>query len=286
MFTQKQTINLNGKLMDFEYPKVMGILNVTPDSFYDGGNYTTSANITTHVKEIISEGADIIDVGGMSSRPGAKIIDATDEWSRLDKALDIIRTISPDMPVSVDTVRSGIAYKSIDKYHVDMINDISGGRMDEAMFDVVAEKQIPYVMMHMQGTPATMQEKPSYKDFPGDILSFFHQQISKLKTKNVHDIIIDPGFGFGKTVEQNYMLLHHLRRFKIIGHPLMVGLSRKSMITKYLNITASESLPETSALHAMALMKGADILRVHDVAAANRVITLMMKMKNSFNSNW
>ncbi|MEA3448016.1 MAG: dihydropteroate synthase [Bacteroidota bacterium] len=286
MFTQKQTINLNGKLMDFECPKVMGILNITPDSFYDGGRYTTSESIKKRVKEIINEGADIIDAGGMSSRPGADIIDERTEWYRLEKALDIIRNISAEIPVSVDTFRSNIAHQSIGKYKVGMINDISGGNMDPSIFDVVAEMQVPYIMMHMQGTPASMQKHPRYKDFPGDLLEFFQKQNAILQDKNVHDVIIDPGFGFGKTLDQNYMLLHHLDRFKIIGHPVMVGISRKSMITNYLNIHASDTLPATSALHTLALMKGANILRVHDVAAAKHVTKLMMKTKNSFNANW
>ncbi len=286
MFTQKHSVNINGKILDFEAPKVMGILNVTPDSYYDGGYYTSSKAIKERVSKIIDEGADIIDVGGMSSRPGADITDSKEEWNRLDKALDIIRNISDGIPVSVDTFRSDIAHKAVEKYKAGMINDISGGQLDNAMFDVVAEKQIPYVVMHMQGTPDTMQKNPKYKDFPGDILGFFHQQIAKLQKKHVHDIIIDPGFGFGKTLEHNFMLLHHLKRFKILGHPIMVGISRKSMITKYVNIPATESLPETSALHALAITQGANILRVHDVATVNHVIKLIMKTKNNFNTNW
>ncbi len=158
--------------------------------------------------------------------------------------------------------------------------------MDPSIFDVVAEMQVPYIVMHMQGTPASMQKHPSYKDFPGDLLEFFHKQNAILQDKNVHDVIIDPGFGFGKTLDQNYTLLHHLDSFKIIGHPVMVGISRKSMITHYLNIHASDNLPASSALHALALMKGANMLRVHDVAAAKQVTKLMMKTKNSFNANW
>ncbi len=286
MFTQKQSVNINGKLLDFKIPRIMGILNVTPDSFYDGGRYITTDNIRKRISKIIHEGADIIDVGGMSSRPGAEIISAEKEWERLDKALDIIRNISAELPVSVDTFRSEIAHRSVEKYKAGIINDISGGRMDPDMFDVVARNQLPYVMMHMQGTPSTMQKNPSYKDFPGDILTFFHQQTAKLRKKHIHDIIVDPGFGFGKTTEQNFMLLHHLERFKIFSYPIMVGISHKSMITKFLQIPISETLPETSALHAMAILHGADILRVHDVAAANHAVKLVMKTKNSFNKNW
>lgn len=286
MFSKKQFININGKLMDFEDPRIMGILNVTPDSFYDGGHYTTQKSIEKRIKKIIDEGADIIDAGGMSTRPGAEIISSEQEWKRLEPALSLIRDISSDIPVSVDTFRTEIAQKAVNKYNAGIINDISGGSMDSEMFDFVAEKQIPYIMMHMQGTPADMQKNPVYTDFPGDILEFFHKKIAVLREKHLHDIIIDPGFGFGKTLDHNYTLLNYLHRFTIFDCPLLTGISRKSMITKYLEIPSSESLPATSVLHSLAIIKGANILRVHDVSTAKQAITLIKKTKNSINDNW
>jgi dihydropteroate synthase len=286
MFDQSYHINAGGNLINFERVRLMAIVNVTPDSFYDGGTYNHQKGLRERINKVIDEGADIIDLGGMSTRPGSEMISAEAEWKRLEPALETIREISPTIPVSVDTFRAEVADKAVSRYNAGIVNDISGGQLDKAMFDFIADKQVPYVLMHMQGTPANMQKNPHYEDVVGEVMRYFHERVALLREKGVHDIIIDPGFGFGKSLEHNYELFRHLERFKIFGYPLLTGISRKSMITRLLNLSPAESLNGTTALHSVAIEKGSNILRVHDVNAARQVVLIMEKIKASTNNNW
>lgn len=254
-------------------PMVMGILNVTPDSFYDGGRYMSQRDIERRIETIITEGADIIDIGAYSTRPGAREISEEDEWQRLQRGLKTIYEIYPDAIVSVDTFRSGIARRAVD-IGAAMINDISGGDLDSGMYDTMAELHVPYVVMHMQGTPRTMQESPSYDNVTNDVISDLSIKVSQLRKRGVKDIIIDPGFGFGKKITDNYQLLNSIEKFAIFEKPIMVGVSRKSMIYKTIGTTPEESLNGTTALNAIALIKGASILRVHDVREAVECVKL------------
>jgi dihydropteroate synthase len=276
-FEKKQFINCGGKYLDLSIPRVMGILNATPDSFYDGGKYPDALSILKQTDRMIAEGADIIDVGAYSSRPGAVDITSIEEWDRLSMALETIRENYPELIVSVDTFRSEIAIKAIEKFSVQIINDISGGTLDRGMFDAVASLRVPYIIMHMTGNPQNMQQKTNYKDIIEEIIKFLGNQIERLTSKGVNDIIIDPGFGFGKTLEQNYQLLCHLDAFKTLGLPIIAGLSRKSMVYRLLEITPDEALNGTSVLNTLALMKGTNILRVHDVKEAKQVVCLYTK---------
>ena len=272
-----KSINCKGKLLNFETPLVMGILNVTPDSFYDGGNYTQKHEIISKVEQLLKEGASIIDVGAFSSKPYAEDVSEKDEISRLNIALKTIRAKYPEICISVDTFRSNVAKFVVENYEVDIINDIYAGFGDEKMLATISDLNVVYVMMHMQGTPKTMQKKPHYDNIVLDIIKFFSERINKATLYGINDIIIDPGFGFGKTIEHNFKLLQKLHEFKIIDYPLLVGLSRKSMIYKTLNITPAEALPATVALNTMALLKGAKILRVHDVNEAVQSIKMTQK---------
>ncbi len=280
MFSKKQSINFNGKLYYFDKPWVMGILNVTPDSFYDGGKYEDEKAIIKRVQSLITEGADIIDIGAYSTRPGAEDISPEEEIKRLSKTLTPVREKYPDILISVDTFRSDIAGQVVEKYNVNLINDISGGTMDSNMFSAIAELQVPYVLMHIQGTPQTMQKKIVYEDLINDIMKFLAEGVQQLKLLGVNDIILDPGFGFGKTIDHNYLLLKKLSVFRYFDLPLMAGLSRKSMIYKILDIDPDDALNGTTALNTLALNGGADILRVHDVKAAKEIIGLMDKYKS------
>ncbi len=275
------TINCNGRLLDLSEPKIAGILNITPDSFYDGGKYTAEKEISFKVKKLVSEGADIIDVGAFSSRPGAEFISVKEEKKRLDKALNIIRNIFPDIILSVDTYRSEIAEFVVNNYNVDIINDISGGNFDEKMFETIANLQVPYIIMHMKGTPADMQNNPQYSDVVKELLKYFSEKIEIAKKTGINDIIIDPGFGFGKTIKHNYQILSGLELFQIAERPVLVGLSRKSMIYKLNNETPEDALPGTIALNMIALQKGANILRVHDVKETKQVIEVYKKLKTT-----
>lgn len=282
MFTlieKPRYINVGGKLLDLEKPKVMGILNVTPDSFYKGSRYNTDAEIIGAAVRMTEEGADIIDVGGYSSRPGAADVPEDEEKSRVLKAIYMIRRELPDSVLSIDTFRADLAEEAIMDSGADMINDISGGDADERMFSVVEKLNVPYIIMHMQGNPGNMQVNPEYDDIVADILKWFGDRIYRLQSKGVKDIIIDPGFGFGKTVDHNYELLRRLNEFSIAGLPLLIGVSRKSMIWKTLDITANEALNGTTVLNAIALSNGADILRVHDVKEAVQAVRLISKLK-------
>ncbi len=270
------TINVNGELMSFEQPKVMGILNVTPDSFFDGGSYCTADKIKQRLDQIITEGADIVDIGAYSSRPGADDVSADEEWRRLEPTFEIIEQHYKGIITSVDTFRASVARKSVEIGHAAIINDISAGQLDQGMFPTVAELKVPYVLMHMQGDPAHMQDAPSYKDVVSEVIIFLSRKVEELHKMGVCDIIIDPGFGFGKTIEHNYTLFHHLHEFKMFGGmPILVGISRKSMIYKLLESSPKEALNGTSVLNTLAIMNGANILRVHDVREAVECVKIV-----------
>ena len=260
-------------------PQVMGILNVTPDSFYAGSRKQTEAAIIDRIETILREGASIIDVGGYSSRPDAAEVSETEEMQRLEMALQPLLQHYPDVVVSVDTFRSSVARQCVEEFGVAMINDISGGELDEQMFETVARLRIPYIMMHMRGTPQTKQQQTHYDNVTADLLKYFSLKLERLFRLGLNDVILDPGFGFSKTLEQNYELMRHLSDFRIFGLPLLVGVSRKSMIYKLLGITPEESLNGSTVLHTYALLHGADILRVHDVRAAREAIQIVQQLK-------
>jgi dihydropteroate synthase len=272
-------INVGGKLLDLSVPKVMGILNVTPDSFYKGSRYITDEDIIKAATLMIEDGADILDIGGYSSRPGAADISPDEEGRRVLNAIKIVLREFPDAVISIDTFRAEIAREAVLECGAQIINDISGGDADVEMFGIVEKLNVPYVLMHMQGNPRTMQQKPAYDDVVADILKWFGERIFKLHSVGVKDIIIDPGFGFGKTVEQNFEILQRLGDFSIAGLPLLVGISRKSMIWKTLGLTVDEALNGTTVLNTIALVNGADILRVHDVKEAVQAIKLFKKLQ-------
>jgi dihydropteroate synthase len=272
-------INIRGKLLDLSVPKVMGIINVTPDSFYKGSRVTREKEIIETAVRMIGEGADILDVGGYSSRPGATVVSSAEEEERVLNAIRLIHRELPEAIISIDTFRSEIAFKAVTGCGAHIINDISGGEADKDMFQVVEKLNIPYIMMHMKGTPATMQDNPVYDDVVADILQWFSKKIVMLHSAGVKDIILDPGFGFGKTACHNFELLQHLEDFAIAGLPLLVGVSRKAMIWKTLGISADDALNGTSVLNAVALLKGADILRVHDVKEAVQTVQLIEQLK-------
>jgi dihydropteroate synthase len=272
-------INTGGKLLDLEIPRVMGILNITPDSFYKGSRYNTDKEILSAATQMSEDGADILDIGGYSSRPGAKDITMEDEGDRVLKAIKLVNRELPEAIISVDTFRSDIAREAVVEYGANMINDISGGDGDNQMFSVVEKLNVPYILMHMKGDPRTMQNKPVYDDIVADILKWFGERIYKLKSAGLKDIIIDPGFGFGKTIEHNFELLRRLGDFSITGLPVIVGISRKSMIWKTLDISAEDALTGTTALNAIALFNGVDILRVHDVKEAVQTVRLISKLR-------
>lgn len=269
------TLKINDKKLVFTKPIIMGILNVTPDSFYDGGKFNSEKDILLHVEKMIGEGATIIDIGVASTRPGAEEITEKHELERLLKVLNLIILHFPDTIISVDTYRSFIARAVIEK-GAHIINDISGGTFDTNMFEVIAERQVPYIMMHIQGTPKNMQQNPQYENVVNEIKFFFQHQLTKLKQLGVtKNIILDPGFGFGKTLEHNYELLYHLNSFKDLGYSIMAGVSRKSMINKVLKIKPQNALNGTIILNTIALLNGANILRVHDVKEAAESIKLV-----------
>ncbi len=280
-FLQNHTLVLGGRLYETDPPLVMGILNVTPDSFFDGGKYVSGKDIAGRVEQLVSEGADILDVGAFSTRPGAEPVPEEEEWKRLEQALRIIRDLQPQLPVSVDTFRASVARKAVEGYGVEMINDISGGDMDAEMFQTVADLHVAYVMMHIQGTPQTMQDNPEYEHVVRDILYIFSKKIALLNELGVTSLVLDPGFGFGKTLEHNYQLLKGLKAFRATGLPLLVGVSRKSMIWRLLGTSAEEALEGTTVVQTLALLEGVDILRVHDVRAAREAIKIIDYWKNT-----
>jgi dihydropteroate synthase len=271
-------INLRGKLVRLDVPLVMGILNVTPDSFYQQSRMVQNADIVKRTDKIVEQGGAFIDVGAYSSRPGALHISVEEEITRLDHALAIVRKRQPEAYVSVDTFRSEVARWAVENYGVDVINDISAGEMDDNMFETMAHLRIPYILMHMQGTPQNMQVNPVYENVVEEVILHLAQKVEKLTYLGVPDIIIDPGFGFGKDINHNFQLLSSLERFSIFRLPLLVGVSRKSMIYKYLNLSPDDALNGTTVLNTIALQKGANILRVHDVKEAVECVKLVGKL--------
>lgn len=274
-------INVNGKLLDLSCPQVMGILNITPDSFYAGSRKQTEEEIRNRVRQITAEGGSIIDIGAYSSRPNARHISVEEEMSRLRNGLQVIRNEYPDAIVSVDTFRADVARMCVEEYGVAIINDIAAGEMDERMFRTVAGLRVPYIMMHMQGTPQNMQQNPHYENVVREVMVYFAQKVQLLRDLGAKDLIIDPGFGFGKTLEHNYELLDKLESFQLFNLPVLVGVSRKSMIYKLLGGSSEDALNGTSITNTIALMKGADILRVHDVKAACEAVRIVAAMKQS-----
>ena len=273
-------INIRGKLFDLSKPKVMGILNLTPDSFYDGGVHNEINNIENHVNMMVEDGMDILDIGGYSSKPGAKNISCDEEMTRVIPILKHIRKIFPDLVISIDTFRSKIASMSLDE-GADIINDISGGTLDKNMMSIVSKNNCPYILMHMQGNPQNMQNDPSYGNVTLEIIQYLAQRIKIAHDNNIVDIIVDPGFGFGKTLEHNFEILNNLEKFNVLDTPILAGFSRKSMIYKTLKTSSEKALNGTSSLNTIALTKGAKILRVHDVKEAKECIILHEKTISS-----
>lgn len=275
------TLNLRGRLLELREPQIMGILNVTPDSFYSDSRTPDEAHITERVRQMMDEGADMIDIGGYSSRPGADDVTPGEEMDRLRRGLRIVRKLYPEVPVSVDTFRADVARMCIEEEGADIINDISGGMMDRQMFRTVARLGVPYILMHMQGTPDTMQVAPHYDNLRREVMLYFAERIDRLCQMGAKDIIVDPGFGFGKTLEHNYELMNHLEDFAVFNLPLLVGISRKSMIYKLTGGTPQTSLNGTTVLNTISLVKGAHILRVHDVKAAAEARQIYMAVKQN-----
>lgn len=275
------TINVGGRLLDLSEPQVMGILNVTPDSFYAGSRKQTEEDIRARVEQIVAEGGSMIDIGAYSSRPGADDVSPEEEMARLSRGMRIVRELAPEMPVSVDTFRADVAKMAVEELGVDIINDISGGELDKDMFATVARLGVPYILMHMKGTPQTMQMAPHYDDLMKEILLYFAEKVQQLRDLGQKDIILDPGFGFAKTLEHNYQLMNHMEELKIFELPILSGISRKSMIYKLLGGTPQDALNGTSVLNTLSLMKGASILRVHDVKEAVEVVKIVSATINS-----
>jgi dihydropteroate synthase len=277
-FSTNKTLNINGRLIDLSIPRVMGILNVTPDSFYDGGRFLSEHSVLKQAEKMLSEGADFIDVGGYSSRPGARDISEQEEKERSLKAILAIAKHFPGTIISVDTFRSAVAEAAVNA-GASMVNDIAAGNLDPEMLKTIGRLKVPYIAMHLRGTPQTMISQTEYTDLLKEMIDYFHEKIRLLRDFEVKDVIIDPGFGFSKTIEQNFSVLKNLDKFSIVGKPVLVGLSRKSMIWKTLGVRAGEALNGTTALHTIALSKGADILRVHDVREAREVIKLFTSVQ-------
>ncbi len=277
-FETKSTINCRGKIINLSQPVVMGVINLGPDSFYDGGKYTTMEQITQRAEILLSEGALILDIGAATTRPGATIIDVDTERKRLMPYLQHLVEHFPDAILSIDTYNSTIAREAIEK-GAHIINDISAGSFDKQMFSTIADLQVPYIIMHIKGTPETMQDNPHYDDVVQEVTLYFAEKVHQLRELGVHDIIIDPGFGFGKSLEDNYRLLHKLDYFKIFELPLLAGFSRKSLINKVLKTSPANALNGTTVLNTVALQKGASILRVHDAKEAAQAIQLIEMLK-------
>ena len=275
--TSALSINCRGRLVDLSEPVVMGIVNITPDSFYEGSRATSLDKVLSRVEQILDEGGRIVDIGACSTRPGADDVSEEEEGNRLWPVLKAVRDRWPDILLSVDTFRGKIAQKAVNDYGVDIINDISAGMLDASMFEIVARLNVPYILMHMKGTPGNMQNNPVYRDVTGEVILFLAEKVDQLRALGVSDIIIDPGFGFGKDIEHNFRLLNELEQFKMFELPLLVGLSRKSMIYKYLSSTPANSLNGTTVLNTLALSRGANILRVHDVKEAVECVKLVSK---------
>lgn len=271
-------LNVHGHLLDLSKPQVMGILNLTPDSFYAASRVQTEEAIRKRVRQIADEGGTMIDVGAYSSRPGADDVSPKEEMERLRRGLKVVREEAPNMPLSVDTFRADVAKMAVEELGADIINDISGGELDPAMFTTVARLGVPYILMHMKGTPKTMQQAPRYDDLLKEVMLYFAKKVQQLRDLGQKDIILDPGYGFGKTLDQNYELLRHQEMLQVFELPLLVGVSRKSMIYHLLGTTPQEALNGTTVLNTIALTKGANILRVHDVKAALEVTQLISQL--------
>lgn len=279
MTNQQPTINCKGKLIDLSKPKVMGILNITPNSFYDGGKYKEEIQIMSQVEKMLNEGATFIDVGAYSSKPNAEFVSEEEELCRLLPIIALLVNQFPDILLSVDTFRSQVAQKSVEA-GVALVNDISAGKLDEEMIETVAKLQVPYIMMHMRGNPKTMQSLTNYEDIVKEMILYFSERIQLARSFGMNDIIIDPGFGFAKTLEQNYEVLQKLELFSTVELPLLAGVSRKSMIYRALESSPEEALNGTTVLNTIALQKGAKILRVHDVKEAVECVKLFNKLNN------
>lgn len=280
VFNTNKVINCGGILLDLNTPKVMGILNTTPDSFHDGGKFTDLKSMRMRVSKMVRQGATIIDIGGQSTRPGAKMVTSKTELERVIPAVDWVREKHPGTIISIDTMRAEVASEAL-QAGAHMINDVSAGTFDKKMIPTVSRHRVPYVLMHMKGTPATMQLHPRYKNVVLEVLKFLAEKTDKCKKSGIQDLIIDPGFGFGKSLAHNYQLMNDLMAFKILGYPVLAGISRKSMIYKTLDINSKDALNGTTALHMAALMKGASLLRVHDVKEAVETVTLYNAMADS-----
>lgn len=272
-------INVNGQLMDLSQPRVMGILNITPDSFYADSRKQTEKDIIARIHQILDEGGDFIDIGAYSSRPDASDVSPKEEMERLKYGLEILRNECPEAVVSVDTFRADVAKMCVEEYGAALINDIAAGQMDPEMFSTIAQLKVPYIMMHMQGTPQNMQKNPHYDNPVKEIILYFAEKIEKLRASGVKDLIIDPGFGFGKTLAHNYEILDKLEELQMFQLPILIGVSRKSMVYKLLGGGPEDALNGTTALHTIALMKGARILRVHDVKAATETVRIFQALK-------
>ena len=273
-----KTINCKGNLIDLSTPKVMGVINLTPDSFYDGGKLTSEKEILLQANKMLQEGATFLDLGAYSSRPGAQFVSEKEEIHRLLPVIKILLNEFPETLLSIDTFRSNVANESI-YAGASLINDISAGTLDDHMFKIIAQHQVPYVMMHMRGTPETMMQNTDYTDLTKEVIYYFSERIAKARSFGINDLIADPGFGFSKTLDQNYELFNDLELFSYLNVPLLIGISRKSMIQKKIKTTAADSLNGTTALHAIAIQKGASILRVHDVKEAFETINLLQNLK-------
>ena len=277
----EHTLNIRGRLFTLAQPQVMGIVNLTPDSFYTPSRMQAEEDIRRRVEQILAEGGTMIDVGAYSSRPGAAEVTPEEETERLRHGLSVINKCAPDAIISVDTFRADVARMCVEEYGVGIINDISGGNLDPEMFPTIAHLHVPYILMHMKGTPQTMQQAPTYRDLLGEMFLYFSERIKRLHDLGVCDIIIDPGFGFAKTLEHNYKLLAHLEEFREFGLPLLIGLSRKTMIYRLLGTTAEKALNGTTAANMLALTKGTDILRVHDVRACSEAVAIFNAMNRN-----
>lgn len=273
------TLNIRGRLLDLSTPRVMGIVNITPDSFYDGGRHSTAVAAADHAARLLEEGADLLDIGAYSSRPGAAEVSEQEELDRLIPVVEQVSRRFPEAPVSVDTFRASVASAAV-AAGAGVVNDISGGMLDPEMFATVARLDVPFILMHMRGTPATMQQLTDYPDMMAEICAYFGEKMQQLRDLGVKDIILDPGFGFAKTISQNYELLRRLDELHMFGLPLLGAISRKSMIYKTLGVTAEQALNGTTVLHTMMLMKGIHILRVHDVKEAREAVTLCGRVMN------
>lgn len=274
------SLNIKGSLLQYSRPAVMGILNATPDSFYSGSRAQTQAEIAARAEKLVTEGADFIDIGAFSTRPGASQVSEAVESERLEMAVRITRDIAPRTPISVDTFRASVARKAVELWGADIINDVSGGNLDADMFDTVADLRVPYILMHMRGGVADMMQHTAYGNVTADVISELSERVERLALLGVSDVIIDPGFGFSKTLEQNYELLRNLKMLEVFNRPVLVGISRKSMVTRLLGVSADEALNGTTVLNTLALERGASILRVHDVRAAKEAVEIYCALGN------